>query len=75
MNKVFEWLTENIDDLYHLKYERIYLSQIGVRYHRHILKARAMNYLMDNAENVMLNKNRRKRLKQVDDLQNNVSSK
>ena len=45
MGKVDGWLDDHIDDIYHLNNEQIYLSGIGVRGHRSVLKEKAKTYL------------------------------
>ena len=63
MEMIDRWVNENIDNLYSLNNEKHYLNAVKVRGHRSILKHRAIHYLLDEAEKVVLNKKIRRRMK------------
>ena len=63
MLAIDQWLRDNIDDLFHLDNIEHYLEAVGVRGHIEILKEKARAYLLAEAENLLLNKNRRRRVK------------
>ena len=63
MNRLYCWLDENIEELYDLNNEDHYLDAVGVRGHRQILLQRAREYLIDEAQKIVMNKLRRRRFK------------
>jgi len=60
------WLETNIDNLFYLNNVNHYRSAIGVRGHDYILKFKARNYLLTEANKILSNKLRRRRVKQTD---------
>ena len=65
MRFINNWIDESIEKLYRLKNERHYLRAVEIRGDRYRLKQRAKKYLMDKAQDILLNKGRRRRLKQA----------
>ena len=58
--------------IYGLDKEAQYLRAIGVRGHQFLLKERCKTYLLNKANEVLRNKYRRRRLKQVEHFQTNL---
>ena len=57
------WIDDNLNKLYYLNNERHYLRAVEIRGDRYRLKLRAKKYLLDKAQELLLNKMRRRRLK------------
>jgi len=63
MRRLSIWLENDIDDIFHLNNVDHYRKAIGVRGHDYILKFKARNYLLTEANKVLSNKLRRRRVK------------
>jgi len=47
MTNLDSWLEKNMDEIFNLKNENIYISAPGIRGNRYRLKYKARNYLLD----------------------------